>query len=81
MATTKEQVLAAVDVSIAVCEAIRELGEAPAGPIYAALMHKTGIDYQGFESLVAMLGRAGLVTKRGDMLKWTGPSRLAGVRS
>lgn len=44
-------------------------------------MAKVDLDVTGFDSMIAMLGRAGLVARKGDMLRWTGPTHLAGARS
>jgi DNA-binding IclR family transcriptional regulator len=77
---TQAELKAGLAIVLAVTEAIRELGEAPAGPIYAALMHKTGMDYQTFQKVVSILTGSGLVVKRGDLLVWIGP-RLSEVVS
>jgi hypothetical protein len=70
---TADRVKVAAIVSIAVCETIREAGSIPSGTLYAALMTK-GCTMQVFDDIIAMLGRTGLVTKRGDLLVWTGPA-------
>ena len=52
---------------------IRELGEIPAGPAYAALMGHCS--HGEFEASVDALVRAGYVARRpGHVLAWTGPA-------
>jgi DNA-binding IclR family transcriptional regulator len=76
---TPKEVAAGFSTVAAVAEAIRELGSAPAGPIYAALMHQTGMDMQSFEAILRILRNADLVERRGDLLVWVGPRLSGGV--
>ena len=69
---TKAQITAAFAMTVAVSETIRELGEVPEGTLYAMLMDK--IDLRGFQSMVATLVSAGLVSNSSHLLRWTGPS-------
>ncbi len=62
---------AALEVTLAVSEAIREAGELPAGPLYAIVCHRVGLG--GFDAMIATLVRAKLVERKGDLLRWTGP--------
>lgn len=57
---------------IAVTETIRECGEVPSGHLYAQLCAK--MDLSTYEGMVATLVKTGLLTKSGDMLRWTGPT-------
>jgi hypothetical protein len=72
MEATKEQIKAAFQMVTAVTEAIREAGEIPAGTLYAVLMGR--VDLAGFEKIVSIVTGAGLVEKRGDLLRWIGPA-------
>ncbi len=63
---------AAVGVLHAVCETIRTAGEIPAGELYAVLMAQ-GCTLAQFNELVKILTGSGLVSHRGDLLRWIGP--------
>lgn len=64
---------AALLVALAVSEAIRELGQVPAGELYAAMMTK-GISLQVFEAIIANLEGAKLVRREAShVLVWIGP--------
>lgn len=65
------QINAALAVTMAVAETIREAGSTPAGPLYAALMGRVSL--AGFESMIRNLKNAGLVREQNHMLTWTGP--------
>ena len=56
----------------AVSETIREVGETPAGTLYAALMQQ-GCTLQQFDSLIDILVRTKMVVRSGNMLRWIGP--------
>jgi hypothetical protein len=72
---TKEQLKAGLNIVLAVTEAIREAREIPAGTLYAVLVGK--VDLAGFEKIIAIVTNAGLVEKRGDLLRWIGPELKA----
>lgn len=68
---TNAQVTAALAITRAVAEAIRDMGEVPAGTLYAAMMDR--MDLATFESLIATLVRSGLVERRNShLLVWVG---------
>lgn len=69
---TSSQILAGIRTVQAVAEAVRELGQVPAGTLYAQLM-SAGVTLVGFEQIIGSLSRAGLVSRRGDLLCWIGP--------
>jgi hypothetical protein len=71
MAPTKEQTRAAFTMIAGVAEAIREAGSIPSGVLYATLSGMT--DIHGYERLIGMLKRSGLVEERHHELIWTGP--------
>lgn len=72
---TKQQLKAGLSIVFAVAESIREVGECPSGPIYAALCGK--VDMIGFEKIINTLVGAKLIEKRGVMLRWIGPTATA----
>lgn len=75
---TREQLIAGLRTIRLVADAIREAGTIPAGIVYAALS-TNGITLPGFESIVAILSREGLVARSGDCLTWIGPSMEGGA--
>lgn len=68
---TATQVKAALAMTLAVAEAIREAGEIPSGTLYAMLVSK--VDMQGYQSMIRNLNNAGLVEEKAHLLKWIGP--------
>ena len=63
---------AAIGMIKAIADTIRELGEAPAGTMYAAVMQYIGLT--DFECIVGILVNAGLVERDSShMLRWVGP--------
>lgn len=72
---TAAQIKAALGMTVAVAETIRELGSVPSGHLYAQLMNK--VDLVGFESLIRNLKNAGLVSESAHMLTWIGPILVA----
>ena len=72
MTTTKEQIRAAMAIVHALAEAIRELGQVPAGHLYANVMGK--LTHGQFEQAIGILVRAGVVRREpSHLLVWTGP--------
>jgi hypothetical protein len=67
---------AALNVTMAVAETIKEIGSTPAGPLYAALMGK-GCDLSTFNAIIGVLCRTGLVRRSGDMINWVGAEPVA----
>lgn len=66
-----DQVNAALRVTLAAAEAIREAKEIPSGVLYALLMSR--MDLAGYEAMLRNLKGAGLVTETAHMLRWVGP--------
>ena len=56
-APTSAELKAALNVTLAVSESIRELGEVPSGTLYAALIGK--VNYAGYEAILQTLTNAG----------------------
>jgi hypothetical protein len=75
-AVTPEQTKAALGILLAVSETIREVGEAPSGIIYAALMDR--VDMQGYTKMLNVLKGAGLIVETpAHLLRWVGPLKGA----
>jgi hypothetical protein len=68
-APTTKQVAAAIEVVRAVADTVKELGRAPRGVLYAALM-RHGATLADYEKIEAMLIRASLVRRSGEELIW-----------
>jgi len=74
---TRQAALPAIKAAMAIAETVREVGEAPAGPLYAALM-TSGWNLTQFDALVRTLVNAGLVERpnpntNSDVIRWIGP--------
>lgn len=64
---------AAVEIIMAVAEAIRSLKSVPSGHLYARLMGSLTLD--DYQSIIGVLKRTGLVSESGHLLTWTGPNQ------
>lgn len=65
----------AVEVIVAVGDAIREAGEIPSGTLYAILMDR--LDLNSYETIIGTLVCAGLVRNSNHLLTWIGPPKEA----
>ena len=65
---TKEQIGSALNVLMAVADAIREAKQIPSGHLYAVLMGK--IDMQGYTAIIRTLCNSGVIRQDGQMLVW-----------
>ena len=67
-----EQAKAAIKITMAVADTIKELGTVPAGVLYAQLMGHMSLD--SFNSLLNLMTRGDkpLVKRNGDLLVWNG---------
>ena len=70
IATTQNDVKAALGILRAVADAIRELGEVPSGHLYAHLMSKLSLEQ--YEQVIGVLKQAGLITESNHLLTWVG---------
>jgi hypothetical protein len=69
---TRSQLVGALEIVKAVAEALRELGEVPAGTLYAALMSK--LSHAEFEQIIGIIHGAGLIERDDShLLRWIGP--------
>jgi hypothetical protein len=69
--TTREQVRAAIEVTRAVADCIRELRQVPAGHLYARLMGHLSVEQ--FEQIISVLVYANLVRRHpSHLLEWIG---------
>lgn len=71
MSVTNEQLKAALAVSVAVSEVIRERKRIPEGELYAVMCGQITLD--GFSRLIDQLRRAALVKIEDNELVWIGP--------
>ncbi len=71
-APTSAELRAALDLTFAVAETIRELGEVPSGPLYAQLMGK--VTYEGYQGLLRTLTNAKLIKVENHLIRWVGPT-------
>ena len=67
---TKGQILAAVETTKAVAEAIRELGSVSDGTLYAGVM--SHLDLKQYRAIIEILVQAGLITNTNHRLVWIG---------
>lgn len=68
---THAQLSAAFAAMQATIEAIRDAGQIPGGPLYAAHM-ATGMTLAAFEKMMGLIVGTGLVEKRGEVYVWVG---------
>lgn len=66
---TKAEVSAAINAIKALADAIKELGEVPAGHLYAAVMGSMSL--ANFDKAIGFLVSGGVVARNGDLLTWT----------
>ena len=66
---TTQELAAGLNILRAVADTVRELGRAPRGTLYAALMAR-GITLPAYEKIESILVGAGLVRRAGDCLVW-----------
>jgi hypothetical protein len=71
MNPTASQMSAAILMSAAVAEAIRELDSIPSGQLYAQLVEK--MDFQTYTYIINSLKKAKLVEEKNHLLTWVGP--------
>ena len=64
----RESVRSAVDVLLAISKAVEELKEVPSGHLYSVLMNK--IKLEDYEKCLDILNKAGVVSKKGDLVVW-----------
>jgi hypothetical protein len=71
MNPTKSEINGGLQILISTAQLIRTLKTIPAGELYAQLMSK--MDLAGFESMIALLVKQGLVKRhQSHLLEWTG---------
>jgi len=70
---TDEQARTFLDVAAVIGEIIRELGNVPAGHLYARVMGQINLDQ--FNMVIGILVAANLVSQRNHELTWVGPAK------
>ena len=79
-APTKQQIAAALEVTRAIAETIRELKQVPSGHLYARLMGHMSLSQ--YEQIITALVNTGLVERTGDhLLRWIEPAELKATTS
>lgn len=69
---TKAETAAALNIMLAVTEAIRGLKEVPSGVLYANLMGKLSLE--AYQKIIGMLERNKLIeVTSSHVIRWTGP--------
>jgi len=68
----KEQVKAAIEVVLAIANAIRELREVPSGQLYAQLMGYLSLDQ--YQVIINNLKQAKLIKVESHLITWIGPA-------
>jgi hypothetical protein len=68
MSTTKEQLVAGLDMLRALAATVKELGEVPSGQLYAHVMDRMTLPT--YEKAIGLLIGSTIIVKRGDVLVW-----------
>ena len=68
---SKKQATAAIQITLAVGDAIKALGSIPSGHLYARLMDRMSLET--YEKIIGVLKNTGLVKESGNLLTWIGP--------
>lgn len=73
MTITPTQITTAIQRAAAIGDAIKSLGEVPAGHLYAGVMaHMT---LGEFDAIIAVLKKADLISESNHLIKWIGPDK------
>lgn len=73
---TRKQIEAAIEVTRAIADAIRDLGTVPEGHLYARVMGQMSLST--FTKIIDTLVGADLVRRSNHELTWIGPPKEAG---
>jgi hypothetical protein len=74
MSITKDQVRAALQVTVAVAETIRDLGQVRSGTLYSNLCSRLSLE--NYQAIISTLTRAGLIRQDPNhLIVWTGPAK------
>ena len=76
---TQDEVKSAVNTVRIIADTIREVKNIPAGELYSLVMGHMSL--QGFNSIINILKRAGLVQEVNFMLTWIGPDNERGMKT
>jgi hypothetical protein len=71
----KAEARRAVDVILAIAEAVRAAKEIPSGHLYAMLCG--AIDLPAYRKVLGILQRAGVVEEKGHLVRWIGPEVMS----
>lgn len=67
------QAKSALEISIAIGEAIRDVGEVPSGELYARLMSR--LTYEAYAGIIDLLVKAKMIEVKGHLIRWIGPAK------
>lgn len=70
--TAPTPIVSAVQITMAIAEAIRLARQIPSGELYAMLM-PTGMSLELYEAVIATLCRSGIITNHNHLLTWAMP--------
>jgi hypothetical protein len=73
MTTTKQQVDSALEIMMAIAEAIKDLGSVPSGHLYARVMGH--VDIHTYNTIIALLKDAKIVAEHNHLLTYIGPQK------
>jgi hypothetical protein len=68
---TEKQLNAGIAMVKAVADTVKELGRVPSGVVYSAMMTH-GVSFEGYQKIVAILVRGGLIREESNQLVWIG---------
>jgi len=69
---SKKQAIAAIQITLAVGDAIKALGSVPSGHLYASLIDRMSLET--YEKIIGILKNTGLVKESNHLLTWIGPT-------
>jgi hypothetical protein len=67
---SREQIVAAIKVTLAIAETIKELGSVPSGELYALLCGKMSLNQ--YQIIIGNIERAGMITVKNNLITWIG---------
>ena len=71
--TDKNQIRGALEIALAVGDAIKELGSVPSGVLYAQVMGHMSLET--YNKIIGLLVGAGVVSEKNHVLTWIGGSK------
>lgn len=78
MTATSSREQAALELILAVGDAIRDLGAVPSGHLYARVMSVMSLDT--FDRVIGAMKKAGLVEEKNHVITWVGPKKISEMK-